>query len=291
VGSPRASVLIPTYNPGPGIDRVLGAVFAQQPGDNFDFEVVIVDSSSSPADVERMRAFPVRFEQIPKAEFGHGRTRNVLAELARGDMLLYMSQDAVPASQHWMRTLVEPLAEPAVAGAYARQIPRPNADPLIRFFLARTYGPRSVRRRVVHTDAVSIEDIFFSNVSSAIRRDVWKRFPFREGVVMSEDQYWACDVLRAGYEVVYQPRAQVYHSHNYSLRALFRRNWQSGASLRGLIGDSPSDIGRRGLSYVGGQAQFLVRNGRAYWLPYMLVYEGIKALGFSLGMRFGRQRA
>ena len=286
---PRASVLIPTHNPGPSIERVLGAVFAQEV--DVAFEVIVVDSTSAPADVARMRAFPVRFEQIPQAQFGHGRTRNLLASLASGDVLLYLSQDAEPASTTWMQRLLGPLAEPRVAGAYARQVPRPTADPLIRFFLSHTYGPQPARRRLRAGQRVRIQDIFFSNVSSAIRREVWQRIPFRQDVIMSEDQYWAHDVLRAGYEVVYHPAAEVIHSHNYSLRALARRNWQSGASLRGLIADSPSAIAQRGLHYVGGQAAYLVRSGRPHWLPYMLVYESIKALGFSMGIRFGQQRA
>ena len=152
----------------------------------------------------------------------------------------YLSQDAEPASEFWMSRLLQPLRDEQVAGAYARQIPRSSADPLIRFFLERTYGPRPAWRRLSASATVSIDDIFFSNVSSAIRRDVWQQHPFRDDIVMSEDQYWAFDVLRAGYDVAYVPDAQVYHSHNYTLPMLFRRNWQSGASLRGLIADSPS---------------------------------------------------
>ena len=286
MASPTASVLIPTLCPGPAFDDVLRAVFAQQPG--FDFEVVVVDSGSPPADLDRMRRFPLRLVEIAPHEFGHGRTRNLLGRLARGSLLLYLSQDAQPASVDWLHTLVAPLEDPNVAGAYAQQLPRADADPLIRFFLARTYGSQPVRRCVRRNARVRIDQIFFSNVSSALRRDVWERYPFREDVVMSEDQYWAYDVLAAGYQVVYEPRAQVYHSHNYSLRGLFRRNWQSGASLRGLIADPPLAIGRRGLAYVAGQAGYLLRSGRAHWLPYMLLYEATKAAGFGLGMRFGQ---
>jgi rhamnosyltransferase len=188
-----------------------------------------------------------------------------------------------------MRTLVEPLADPRVAGSYARQIPRPDADPLIRFFLAQTYGASPARRSVKQRNTVRLDQIFFSNVSSAIRREVWERVPFRDDVVMSEDQYWAYDVLSAGFDIVYHPAAQVFHSHNYSLPMLFRRNWQSGASLRGLIADSPSAIARRGMTYVMGQAGYLIRSGRPHWLPYMLLYETIKAAGFGMGMRFGQQ--
>jgi rhamnosyltransferase len=289
VEEPLASVLIPTRNPGTAIRDVLDSIFAQQV--DFTFEVVIVDSTSRPADVDLMHGFPVRLQQISPSEFGHGRTRNLLASLAQGRMLLYLSQDAEPVGPAWMSTLLQPLEDPAVAGCYAQQIPRTDADPLIRFFLARTYNSRPTRRRVAHGHSVRIDEIFFSNVSSAIRRSVWERFPFRQDVVMSEDQYWAYDVLRGGYEVVYHPAAQVYHSHNYSLRTLFRRNWDSGASLRGLIADSPGAIARRGLAYVAGQAAFLVREGRPHWLPYMLAYEATKAAGFSMGMRFGQQRS
>lgn len=262
-------------------------IFAQRV--EFAFEVIIVDSTSCPSDVALMRAFPLRLHQIAPREFGHGRTRNMLAGLAQGRMLLYLSQDAEPVGPDWMRTLLQPLQDPAVAGCYAKQVPRPDADPLIRFFLARTYGARQARRRVTRGKSVRIDDIFFSNVSSAIRRQVWERFPFRDDVVMSEDQYWAYDVLCGGYEVIYHPSAQVFHSHNYSLRTLFRRNWDSGASLRGLITDSPAAIATRGLAYVAGQATYLVREGRPHWLPYMLAYEGTKALGFSMGMRFGHR--
>ena len=284
-----ASVLIPTRNPGPQIEDVLGAIFGQQV--DFEFEVIVVDSTSRDADVGRMRGFPLEFHQIAPSEFGHGRTRNLLASQARGEVLLYLSQDAQPVGGEWMSTLVRPLEDQKVAGSYAQQVPRPDADPLIRFFLARTYGNQPARRRIHNGASVRIDQIFFSNVSSAIRRDVWQRYPFRDDLIMSEDQYWAFDVLRAGYDVVYEPAARVFHSHNYSLRTLFRRNWDSGASLRGLIADSPAGIARRGLTYVLGQASYLVASGRPHWVPYMLIYEATKALGFSMGMRFGQQHA
>jgi rhamnosyltransferase len=287
--APLASVLIPTHNPGRQIRDVLTAVFGQRA--SFEFEVIIVDSTSRAEDVASMCVFPVRFQQISQSEFGHGRTRNLLARLAQGKVLLYLSQDAEPASTDWLRTLIEPLRDPLTAGAYAQQIPRVDADPLIRFFLARTYSSLPARRRLVAGSKARIDDIFFSNVSSAIRRDVWENISFREDVVMSEDQYWAYDVLRAGYEVAYQPIAQVYHSHNYSLSTLFRRNWQSGASLRGLIADRPTAIVGRGLAYVASQAGYLVASRRAHWLPYMLVYEATKAMAFSMGMRFGQHCA
>lgn len=278
----RVSVLIPVKSPGKDIQKVLAAIYAQQVP--FDFEVVIVDSGSSAEELALMRGFPLTLHQIAPDEFSHGGTRNLLAQLASGEVLVYLSQDAQPASSTWLHTLVSAVVEPNVAGAYARQIPRPGADPLIKFFLAETYGTVPIRRRPLRGVQARITDIFFSNVSSAIRRDCWMRFPFRDHVVMSEDQYWAYDALRAGYEIVYEPRAAVMHSHNYSIRSVFARNRLSGASLRGLISDSRGAVVARGLRYLAGESVFLIRGGYASWLPRMLAYEAAKSAGFALGM-------
>ena len=249
----------------------------------------IVDSGSSEAELAAMRQFDVQLSQIQPEQFGHGRTRNLLASEAHGEVLVFLTQDAEPASDCWIEKLIAPLADERVAGTYSRQLPRPDADPLIRYFLFRTYGPTPARR-MPRPARPSINEIFFSNVGSAIRASVWREIPFRSDLVMSEDQYWANDALQAGYELAYQPTAGVYHSHAYSLQSVFRRNWLSGASLRDLIADGKLDIAVRGLKYLIGEAAFLAKHGAGCWLPYMLAFEASKSLGFGLGLRFSRSR-
>jgi rhamnosyltransferase len=280
LADPRASVLIPTRNPGEGIVSVLEAVFGQDAP--FAFEVIVVDSGSSDWEVALMKRFPITLRRIPSREFGQGRTRNLLADVARGELLFFLSQDATPADPRWMSTLAAALDDPAVAGAYARQLPDAGADPFIRFFLARTYGPHPARRHLAVSGVPRLNQIFFSNVSSALRRGVWERVPFRD-VVMSEDQYWAHDVLCRGLELRYEPSARVFHTHRYDLRTLFRRNYLSGASLRGLIGDPPAAVAGRALAYVADEALFLTREGRTALLPYMLLYEATRSVAFALG--------
>jgi rhamnosyltransferase len=285
--APYASVLLPARQPGEGIRSVLEAVFGQQAP--FEFEVRIVDSGSTPAELELMRRYPAQVVEIAPEEFNHGRTRNLLASQAQGEALVFLTQDAEPDGPDWLATLVAPLADPAVAGVYSRQVARAEASVLTRFFLQETYPPEPARRR--QTDApLSLDDLFFSNVGSAIRREVWRQLPFPE-VVMSEDQYWAAAALRAGYELVYEPAARVLHSHDYSLGSLFRRNVLSGASLKGLIADGSRGIARRGLSYIGREAAYLARQRALAWLPYMLLYEATKAAGFAWGFCSGRLAA
>jgi rhamnosyltransferase len=295
---PFASILIPVRGPGEGIRSVLEAVFAQDAP--FGFEVAIVDSGSSEAELALMRQFPVRLSEIPPGEFGHGRTRNLLARQAKGRALVFLTQDAEPADRRWLARLVAPLEDPRVAGAYSRQLPRPDARPMMRFFLEDTYPAQGARRGRqdaavgaldpapgARRSALPIRDIFFSNVGSALRREVWERIPFREDVVMSEDQYWAAEALQAGYELVYEPAAAVLHSHSYSLAAAFRRNVLSGASLRGLVADTQTRIAGGGLRYLAREMAYLARARQLRWLPYALAYELMRAAGFAWGFGFG----
>jgi GT2 family glycosyltransferase len=78
---------------------------------------------------------------------------------------------------------------------------------------------------------VQVDDPFFSNANAAIRRDVWERIPFREDLSGSEDHAWAAAAQSAGYRIVYEPRAEVRHSHDEGLRQLYRRSARERAGL------------------------------------------------------------
>jgi hypothetical protein len=60
---------------------------------------------------------------------------------------------------------------------------------------------------------VQWKDPFFHNANSAIRRDLWERYPFDEAVTNIEDRLWAETVLANGYCILYEPEASVYHHH------------------------------------------------------------------------------
>jgi rhamnosyltransferase len=129
--------------------------------------------------------------------------------------------------------------------------------------------------------------VFFSNVNAAIQKAVWQQCPFPADVLMSEDQAFAQAVARAGYSLVYDPDAAVVHGHRYSLPQLFRRNFDSGYSLREIAGDSWGAVARLGLAYVWAELRWLARRGQWAYMPYALVYELVKSAGFAAG-RSGR---
>jgi rhamnosyltransferase len=280
------SVVIPVRDGGMDLVRCLEAIARQRVRD--DVEVVVVDSGSADGSVERARRLGARVHCIPPQAFHHGKTRNQGVELARGETLVFTSQDAFAAKEDWLARLTAPLEDDEVAGVYGRQLPHQDASPPERYFLDFLYGPEPRRQTLTSADDLTFEATLFSNVTSAIPRRIWAEFPFDEEIVMSEDQEWSRRVLRTGYALVYEPRAAVHHSHAYTLGGAFRRFFDSGASAeRSYVDDSASKaaLRRAGARYAQGELAWLWATGQRRWIPYAAAYELAKFAGLQLGRR------
>jgi rhamnosyltransferase len=285
------SVLIPVKDGGEDLRRCLAGIAAQR--SEQDVEVVVVDSGSADGSVELARSTGARVCEIPSSEFNHGATRNLAAELARGDVLVFTSQDAFASDEGWLAALTAPLAEDdSLAGAYGRQIAHLEATPPERFFMDFLYGERARMQRAAGIHELSMETTLFSNVNSAIRAEVFARFGFVDDIIMSEDQEWSRRVLLAGYALRYVPEAAVHHSHPYTLRQAFRRFFDSGVSSERayMAGARPSSVvlRRQALRYAREELAWLWGTGRRRWIPYSAAYEAAKFAGLQLGIRHAR---
>jgi rhamnosyltransferase len=282
------SVVIPVKDGGADLVRCLDAIARQQVDE--EVEVVVVDSGSTDGSVEVARRHGARVHEIPPEEFNHGRTRNLGAELARGDVLAFTSQDAFAADEHWLALLVAPLRSDLEAtGVYGRQLPHEGATPPEQYFLDFLYGPEPRVQRWEGPGEPTFEATLFSNVNAAMPRAVWSEFRFVDDLIMSEDQEWSRRVLLAGRTLVYEPRAVVHHSHAYTVAGAFRRFFDSGVSAERSYasgGAAPGSALRGAAArYARGEVAWLWRTGRRRWIPYTAAYELAKFSGLQLGRR------
>ncbi|MFX0067240.1 MAG: glycosyltransferase family 2 protein [Candidatus Hermodarchaeota archaeon] len=286
---PLASVIIPTKNSEETIGKCLQAICNQQ---LCDFEIIIIDSGSQDRTLEIVKEYATLIKEVSPDKFSHGYVRNVGSELAKGEVLVYLNQDAIPASDLWLNNLLEPLREKDVAASYARQLPNSTTNPVERFFLFKTYSatPKIHTRKDLYKQSPE-NFVLLSTVSAAVKRDIWEKFRFHDKVIMSEDQELAVRLLESGYKIAYQPESEVMHSHNYSIWNLFRRYFDSGWSMVKVVklrGSSilkslkyPIILITETLDYIGAS----VINNRVYWAFYALLCNLTKALGFALGTR------
>jgi rhamnosyltransferase len=285
------SVVIPVKDGGDDLIRCLDAIRSQDTRE--EVEIVVVDSGSSDDSVQVARDRDAVVIEIPAAEFSHGASRNLGASRAHGEFLVFISQDAYPISPDWLSRLTAPMqTEANLVGVYGRQLPHEGATPPETYFLNFLYGAQPRRQRIDGAHQLSMQTTLFSNVNSAMPAAVWKRFPFVEDIIMSEDQEWSRRVLLDGFSIAYEPEAAVRHSHNYTLAAAFRRFFDSGASSsRAYMAgkDHSSRVLRSAaIEYARGEVVWLWRTGQARWIPYAAVYEMTKMLGLIAGANHER---
>lgn len=208
----EVSVVIPAKNEGETIAKCLAAVMNQEPARAI--EIIVIDSGSTDNTVDIVRRTQgVKLVQIKSEDFGHGKTRNLGAQKAAGEFIVFLNADAEPVSVHWLEQLIRPLqTDPHLAGVYSRHLPKPGCYAyMIRDLLTSMPPERKIR-----IEAGPMDFMLFSTVSAAMRRDIWGRFPFEPGIVIAEDQEWAKRVLAEGFHILYQPTSLVRHSHNYT---------------------------------------------------------------------------
>ncbi|MGI9180602.1 MAG: glycosyltransferase family 2 protein [Longimicrobiaceae bacterium] len=288
MSSPLVSVVIPTLNGGREFVHLCRHLVLLR--ERMALEVLIIDSGSTDGTPEAAERAGLWVHRIPPEEFGHARTRNLGVQMTSGEVICFLTQDVLPCTPDWPLRFAEALADPQVAGAYGRQIPR-SAATMEMFFVAINYPAEPLRfdpQAGGHHPRPG--RVLFSNAFSAVRRDLALRVPFVDEVPVSEDQVWAHQVLAEGYSILYEPRAEALHAHRYTLRGLFRRTIRVGKALRiaGIDGGATLADSAR---FLGNEVAYFVRQGHAHRLPELLAYEATRWAGFQAGRRSRQLRA
>lgn len=241
---PLVSVIIPTKNGLPEFKDVIKMLRHQKL--DAPYEVIIIDSGSTDGTLKCVPNDDPRFRliQITSKEFGHGKTRNMGIELSRGEFCAFLTHDAIPNDEYWLKELVHPLLNDSkVAGVFGRHIAHFNASPYTRWELETHFEGLKAFDVVELTDArhyardLGLRQIyhFYSDNSSCLRKSVWKIHPYRD-VDFSEDQLWAKEIVEAGYRKVFAWDSVVRHSHEFNPMERLRRGYDEARAFNQLFG-------------------------------------------------------
>jgi len=278
------SVVIPTLNGAESIGALLSSLKQQ----SVEAELIIIDSASTDKTVSIAEAWGAKIIPIRREEFDHGGTRNRAAREASGDILVFMTQDALPVDKFVVERLTDALKEPGVAASYARQIARAGASPPEAFVRAYNYPLKPLIKSKALIPTLGFKTFFFSNVCSSIRRDVFTELGgFPEGVIMDEDMLFAACAIHNNYSIAYVPEASVFHSHQYDWFRQFRRYFDIGVSFRGhgnLL--RVGTMGDEGVRFVQEELRFLWKNNARLWIPYVLIELVCRYAGYAMGYRY-----
>jgi rhamnosyltransferase len=276
--SPAVSIVIRARNEAAFLGRLLAGIRLQ---DVADTEIILVDSCSTDDTRAIAKAHGCRVITIEPERFTYGRALNFGCASARGRTFVFVSAHCVPVNDRWLTRLLEPLRDATVAGSYGKQLPLPETLP---------YEQRNLLLSFPFDSRRQSSQIFFHNANSALRRKVWERFSFDETLPGLEDREWARRVLTAGWQIVYEPLAMVYHQHDETLAQIYERSHREGVALRRLdpsFVQSPASFVVNYLRGVQRDLCFVRRYGRPWRSVVEMVpqrfmevygtYRGVKA--------------
>ena len=285
----KVDVVIPTYKPGKKFSRLLKMLQRQTWPVG---KIIVMNTEKSFWNEHGFEGIKnLEVHHLTKEEFDHGETRNRGMRFSRADIVVFMTDDAVPADEHLIEALVKAFKQrgpqgEAVIMAYARQLPDKDCPLAERYTRSFNYPEESCVKTRADLEQMGIKTFFASNVCCAYDREkFWFQGGFIRRTIFNEDMIFAGKaLLQDDYAVAYAAGARVIHSHNYNCRQQFKRNFDLAVSQA----DHPELFGcvrseSEGIRLVKSTARFLIRRGKPWLVPGLVVKSGFKFLGYRAG--------
>ncbi len=287
----RVDVIIPTYKPDEKFVRLVKMLNEQTVPVN---RIIVINTEEKWFEQKFygspfLRQHPnVEVHHISKAEFDHAGTRHTGVLKSHAEVFVCMTDDAVPKDEHLIARLLQALEQPEVAVAYARQLPDKACGPIEAYTRKFNYPKESLIKGQDDIQDLGIKTYFCSNVCAAYKREIYDALGgFSAPAIFNEDMVFAAAAVKEGYKIAYAALAAVIHSHNYSCKAYFQRNFDMGVSqadhpevFQGLPAEG------EGIRMVKKTAAYLHKSGQGRWLGKLIVQSGSKYLGYRLGKQY-----
>ncbi|MDD6305807.1 MAG: glycosyltransferase [Clostridiales bacterium] len=289
----KVDVIIPTYKPNDTFCLLLQKLQEQ----TFLIHRVLILNTEETLWKKAVETYPIEeclnalscsysVYHLGKEEFDHGGTRLFGAGQSEADVLLFMTQDAVPADEFLVEQLVKGLTDENTAVAYARQLPREDCSIVERYTRQFNYPDMSRKKGKEDIPVLGIKTFFCSDVCAAYRRSLFEKLGgFETPVIFNEDMFFAAKAVREGYYVYYAAEAKVIHSHNYSIGQQFHRNFDLAVSQKQhpeIFRQISSEA--EGMKLVKSTVKYLCSIGKLY-----LIFQlGMQCVGKYTGYLMGK---
>ena len=286
----KITAVILAYKPDEKLKMIVSRLKAQTIRPNEILIMHTVDEETSDAELEWAYDMEnVTVEKVKKEEFDHGGTRDKAMQMCAGaDYVLFMTQDAIPknrkVTEYLLKSLTADVETNAVA--YARQEPEKGCNIIERYTRSFNYPdePHSGLERAAETNN-GIKSIFSSDVCAMYNRTLYNEIGgFPGKAIFNEDMVFAGKALKVDKDVIYEPKAVVIHSHNYSGVEYFKRYFDLGVShaeFSYILKDY--HMGDEGIKLVMETAKFLIRRKKYIMLIPLVYYSFLKFTGMKLG--------
>ncbi len=288
LNSLTVDVIIPVYHPDHKFNLLLDKLSKQTKKPD---RILILHTVEKPGEslvLPSLGDLKITVLPIDKKEFDHGGTRKFGASRSEADILMFMTQDALPEDEYLIVNLLKPYQNQKVAATYARQLPGEDADILERYTRAFNYPKTSKIKSSEDIKELGIKTFFCSNVCATYRNEIYTKLGgFVDRTIFNEDMIMAFQIIGSGYKIAYNAEAKVLHSHRYSYLQQFTRNFDLGVSHKEYAEYFHSVKSEsEGMKLVKQTLKYLIEHKQYLLIPDLIMNSGFKYLGYRMGVNY-----
>lgn len=284
LSTPKIVLVIPIFNAEQDIPILFAGIQQQtlQP-----HTILIIDSSSKDRSAFLLSQYNVVIHTIPQHEFDHAGTRKLATELVTADVYIYMTQDAYLAHPDTFEKLIANLfLEEKIGCAYARQLPKKEANPLSIHARLFNYPEKSQTKYLSDRKILGIKTCFNSDNLAAYKSHALQAMGgFPEKLLTAEDAFVAAKLLLHDYAIRYAADACIYHSHNLSIKQEFHRYFSIGVFHRqeNWIIKEFDSAHSEGFRFIQSEIRYLLKNKNYFWIPRAMISTLVKLIAYKMG--------
>ena len=282
----KVDVIIPTYRPDERFLKTIQMLLKQTVAPDY-IRIINTEEQYWNPEIEK-QSKKILVTHIKKEEFDHGASRNLGAFQSKAEVLLFMTQDAIPADIRLIEKMLPHLEYEETAAVYARQLPYEDCSELEKYIRSFNYGEESGIKTKKDIKELGIKAYFCSNVCAAYKRKLFvSRGGFIKKTIFNEDMIYCGKAIQDGYAVAYAANACVYHSHNYTAMEQLKRNFDLGVSQA----DHPEvfqtvSSENEGIKLVKKTALHFWKIRKPWVIVSMVIQSAFKLLGYKLGKNY-----
>ena len=281
-------VIIPAYKPDQGLVHIVSMLKKQLVRPERIRILLTTDNPEEVNHLSKKLGSDIVVEQIRKADFSHGGTRQKAVDSSDADYILFMTQDALPADNKLISYLLEAVEKPHTAAAYARQIAYGSAGDVEKFSRRFNYPVKSHTQTCSDLEKIGVKAIFCSDTCALYDRRRHREVGgFDIDACFGEDAVFAFNALNKGLNIEYCAEAKVYHSHDYNLKEQYKRAVEIARSQKRhpeIYNTLRSE--NEGMRYLKTGLKFFLKKRRFKSVLDLIVSCVVRYAGYFVGRHF-----
>ena len=218
----KISIICPLYNAEDYIEDLYLNIKKQKDVCIEEIKFILTESSDNTEG--KLKDLKCNYKKISKQEFSHSLVREKAAFEAKGEIIVFITQDIKIVDEYWLYYLTKDIIDGKCEAAFSRQIGY-EEHKVERYTREINYPSE---KRIVSKediDRLGLMTFFFSDASSAISKNIFIKLNGydNKNLPTNEDMYFAYKLIMNGYRIEYAADSKIIHSHDLSFKETLKR--------------------------------------------------------------------